>query len=68
MNFRDPKKLTPAITLAVFGGVWLIMQWKHIPQPPALAQAIVAAAGSLAAGAAAGGALPAPKEEPRGAK
>ena len=69
MDFRDPKKLTPLVTLAVLGAVWLWMAYKHVPQPPALTQAIVAAAGSLAAGTALAGALPAPKEAtPHGAK
>ena len=62
MNLKDPKKLTPLISTAVLGGVWLYLTVKHMPVPPALTQAIVASAGSLAAGTALAGAIPAPKE------
>ena len=48
----DTKKIVPAITLVALGGVWLVMTAKGQQPPAALSQAIVAAAGTLFAGAA----------------
>jgi hypothetical protein len=59
--FLEPKKLTPLLTTAVLGAVYLYLQYKHAPVPPALSQAIIASAGSLFAGTALAGAIPQPK-------
>jgi hypothetical protein len=54
------------VTTAVLGGVYLFLQYKHQPIPPALSQAIIASAGSLFAGTALAGAIPKPKDQKPG--
>jgi hypothetical protein len=58
----DKKKLVPMLSTAVLGAVWLYLTYRHQPIPPALNQAIIAAAGSAFAGTALAGAIPKPKE------
>lgn len=48
----DPKKIVPAVTAGVLGAVWIVLTVKGQTPPPALNQAIVAAVGTLFAGAA----------------
>ena len=50
----DPKKILPAVTAAILGAVWLVMELQHQTPPAILTQGIVAAIGSLAAGQAVG--------------
>ena len=62
MNLKDPKKIGPALTTLVLGAVWAWLTYKHQPVPPALSQAIIASAGTLAAGTSLAGMIPKPKE------
>lgn len=45
----EPKKVLPVITLGILGAIWIVMTIQKVPVPPMLTQAIVAAAGSIAA-------------------
>jgi hypothetical protein len=48
----DARKVIPAVTAGVLGAAWVVMTARGQTPPPALNQAIVAAVGSIFAGAA----------------
>lgn len=48
----NPKKIVPAVMAAALGAVWVAITARGGTPPPALNQAIVAAVGTLFAGAA----------------